>query len=126
MIDFTLKDIKFHYQKWTTPDGKEVPFQSADITELLMGYAPYDRFRDEADLCIEITRWPRKVTIHLIVTEGVDGYTSGGGGMIFEPVMSTKYTLVTTDRTTLELAFDQVMKAAYDKWRDLEMKGLWK
>lgn len=125
--EFSLSDIQFEHQTWIAPDGKPVPFERADITELLLGEPSRDRWRDESMLQIEITRWPRKVTVHLIVTEGVDGYTGDGDGdgVIFEPVWTKKYTLATTDRFTLQNNFLSIMEAAYSKYLDLERKGLW-
>lgn len=126
MSDFTLEDIEFVHENWTAPDGKTVPFERADITELLIGRNP-DRYHDASELYVELTRWPRKVTVHLIVAEGVDGYTNDGDGdgVIFEVMSVRKYTLAVTDRATLSHNFGQVMRAAYDKIADLESKELW-
>lgn len=126
IINFELKDIEFTNGTWTAPDGKSVPFERADITELLIGRNP-DRHHDASELYVELTRWPRKVTVHLIVAEGVDGYTNDGDGdgVIFEVVSVRKYMLAVTDRVSLSHNFEQVMQAAYDKIADLESKELW-
>lgn len=124
MINFSLQHVEFTSETWKAPDGKIVPFDRADITELLIGRNP-DRHHDASELCVEVSRWPRKVTIHLIVAEGVDGYTDGGDGFIFEVMSVRKYILAVTDRVSFTHNFEQVMQAAYEKYRELDRKELW-
>lgn len=113
-------NLKWEKREWEAPDGKKVPFEQADITDELIGMET-DRFQDAPMIEVTITRWPRKVTITCIITEGVDGYTNDGDGdgVIFEPVWATKHTLVTTDRATLERDFERILDIAYHALYDI-------
>lgn len=110
-MDFHINDIQWETAEWTAPDGKIVPFEQADITEALIGMEQ-DRWQDDPMIEITITRWPRKVVFACIITEGIDGYTcdGDGDGVIFEPIWARKYTLLTTDRASLEHHFDKLLR----------------
>lgn len=104
-----MNELEWKQGAWTAPDGKQVPFERADISELFN--------LDNDDVEVQITRWPRKVTIDLITYEGTDGYTHEGmgDGHVFEVSRAVVMRILTTDRQTLERDFDKLMQQVVDE-----------
>ncbi len=116
-----INDLKWVKGEWKTPNGKMIPFERVDITDWAT-YEVQDRWHDEPFIEVQVTRWPRKVTIAAIVNEGIDGYTGDGDGdgIAFDVINRTLHTILTTDRTTFERDFDNIMSALPSQVREIE------
>lgn len=97
-----INDLEWEQGSWKTPDGKQIPFDRASLNYLL---------NLQTDDEVQITRWPRKVTIDIVTYEGEDGYTheNMGDGYVFEVSRAVVHRLITTDRPTLERDFQKLM-----------------
>jgi len=110
-MENSINDLQWESGEWEAPDGKMIKFERSDITKFFELGWMYDRWHDDPFILIEVTRWPRKVSIAAIVNEGVDGYTSDGDGdgVIFDVVLKTICPLMTTDRATFQRDFNKII-----------------
>lgn len=114
---FTYNDLVWVEKTWTAPDGKIVPFEEADLSPWMVGDDP-DWSPNDANFEVLLTRWPRKVTITCIVTEGIEDWTGDGDGdgKIWVEVSARQHTLIITDRYSLEQFFEEIIQQADRKF----------
>ena len=105
-------DIKWVQGFWDTPDGKKIPYERTDVVSEFSELKPDPwGIQDAPFFEVQITRWPRKVTVVAIANEGCDGYTQDGDGdgVTFDVVARTIFPLVTTDRYVFQRDFEKIM-----------------
>ena len=112
-----FKTIPWRSHVWVAPDGKEVPYDTVNLLELIYGPDP-DWDPNGVVQEIVITRWPRKVTIDYVETEGIEDYTQDGDGdgLIWIPMSRRKVNLMITDRLALMSFFYEILDEVEDKY----------
>lgn len=113
------KNLEWERGTWKTPDGKEVPFEDADITHLFDIPKRYEGY----ETVITIRRWPKKVVFQWnefdneLDINGDSLYIDVAGDNLDEPLLMKHAdyrggTLHTTNRYALERDFEGELNKA--------------